>query len=141
MSLYEGITVLATSDEQAEAMARRAEDDGFTVQRSVVWEGPVPPLSFVEIGDGMCMSTPEYFFFRMCSTRPIDEAVAIGDELCGRYRTHLTTPSLEPRVVEPCPQRCSVGGIFAYLLPVLHTPEGGRAAEVLSRVTEGRARP
>jgi len=104
------------------------------------WNGPEPNGSFVY---GKCtrMSTPEFFFLRRANTLPFAVSAQIGMELCGKYRTKLTCPSVGDGwhfLLEP---RTTVKKIRRYLDQIADTDEGKKAIDVLSRVVDESCTP
>ena len=45
----------------------------------------LPPRSYVEISDGICLSTPEYCFLQAARYLTISELVVLANDLCGIY--------------------------------------------------------
>lgn len=105
------------------------------------WSGPEPDGSFVSIDRDVRMSTPEFFFLRRANTLPFAEAAQVGMELCGKYRTKLTCPSIGDRwdfLVEP---RTTKKKIHRYLSQIKDTEEGKKALGVLSMVEDNSCTP
>lgn len=135
------LTILATSDDGANEMKQQAEADGHEVSGVKVWHGVVPPHSYMRIAPGLRMSTPEFFFFRMCNQLEQDEAIAIGDELCGHYRTWKTAPDLDEGAWEPYPARTTIERLFIYTMQVCETDEAKTALDIIMNLTPNRVRP
>lgn len=53
--------------------------------KSHVWGSAIPPRSFVDIGDGLFVSTPEFAFLQMASLMTLPQLIQLGYELCGTY--------------------------------------------------------
>jgi len=53
--------------------------------RPHVCSKPVPNGSFVSVGDGLYLSSPEFCFFRMAAKYPLAKLIALGFEICGSY--------------------------------------------------------
>ena len=64
-----------------ERSARRPSKD----VRPHVCSKPVPDGAFVSVGDGLCLSSPEFCFFQMAAEYPLAKLVALGLEFCGSY--------------------------------------------------------
>ena len=141
-SMPDVVQVLASSDVEAAAMAAQAELQGAQVVSAHVWTGIIPPNSFIDIAPNTRMSTPEYFFFRKANSLPEEEAVAIGNELCGYYASSLTRPDLPSWYWAAIPSQRTTKALLAeYLAPVAETAEGKKALHVLSLVVDGREMP
>ena len=52
---------------------------------SHVWSQPLVTGSFVNLGDDVYVSTPEFLFLQMASTSSLPQLVMLGYELCGTY--------------------------------------------------------
>lgn len=139
----DNVEILATSDEEAIIMAERAKADGTTVRGTQVWRGPVPAIgSYEDLGCNMRMATAEFFFYRKANQLPFAQAVMLGMELCGHYRTHLTGYDTPENAFDYLPQpRTSTRILATYLDQVADTPEGRRALEVLDVITDGATSP
>lgn len=137
----ENIITLSSSAE-SEQMAEAARAMGVNVTGQHVWDGPVPPQSFVDIAPGVRMSTAEYFFLRMANTLDTASAVLCGNEVCGYHRTRLAKHSLDSDMefVASWPDT-STEEIERYLMPIRDTMEGRRASEVLKCVTDNTVAP
>lgn len=96
----------------AHARLRRA---GGGIETSVR-KGPFHPRSFMQIDDGLYVSTPEMAFCEMASALSLERLIALGFELCGTYRrastfglarydaTPLTSPGALASFIEKSPQ-------------------------------------
>lgn len=135
------IEILATCQDEAEFMQAMAESNGKRVRDVSIWEGPVPPGSFEVLSDATRMSTPEYFFLRKSNQLPFAEAVSLGIELCGKYRTVLTQHSRTDGYDFLRNPRSSKATLNNYLREIRSTKEGKRAQRVLRYVTEECASP
>lgn len=133
-----GYTVIASNEKEGRVMAELLGDaNGCTV-----WDGPVPKKgSFVDIGNGLRMSTPEYFFFRKANQLPAEKALMLGMELCGKYATKLTSPYVGDGYEYLRQARTSKEKLWKYLRQVQDTEEGKRALDILGDVAEGSASP
>ena len=115
---------------------------GAHVTGTLVWEGIIPPNSYMWIDAYTRMSTPEFFFFRKANQIPEAEAIALGDELCGYYATSATKSDFPSWYWESIPeQRTTKELINAYLQPVADTDEGKQALAILAKVTDGKEMP
>lgn len=135
------VEILATSSEEAQLMSAAARSDGHHVRKVNVWEGPVPEGSFEAISAGMRMSTPEYFFFRKANQLPFAEAVQLGCELCGKFRTSLTQYDAEDSYDFLMHPRTSTARIRTYLRGARGTKECKRARRVLRFVADEASSP
>lgn len=137
----ESYEILATSQEQADAMLVAAQHKGHSIRKVNVWEGPVPEGSFQTISENMRMSTAEYFFFRKANQLPFAEAVQLGCELCGKYRTSLTQFDASDDYDYLVHARTSTNHIRAYLRGARGTKECKRARRVLRFVADNASSP
>ena len=137
----ESYEILATSQEQADAMLAAAQHNGHSIRKVNVWEGPVPEGSFQTISENMRMSTAEYFFFRKANQLPFAEAVQLGCELCGKYRTSLTQYDASDDYDYLVRTRTSTNHIRAYLRGARGTKECKRARRVLRFVADNASSP
>lgn len=137
----ESFEILATSKEQADAMLVAAQRSGHTIRKVNVWEGPVPDGSFHPISDTMRMSTAEYFFFRKVNQLPFAEAVQLGCELCGKFRTSLTQYDETDDYDYLLHTRTTTNRIRAYLRGARGTKECKRARRVLRCVSDNASSP
>lgn len=83
---------------------------------TLVRKGPFHPRSFMQIDDGLYVSTPEMAFCEMASVLSLERLIALGFELCGTYRrastfglarydaTPLTSPGALASFIEKSPQ-------------------------------------
>lgn len=130
--LPEIVTIIATDNDEAKWYAKNAKQGGMKVKETDIWDGPVPPDSFVWLGNGVRMATPEYMFLRKANQLPYETAVVIGCALLSPYETKYTSNSLGPNEVrlrdEP---HTTVEDIVVYLLPIILTDEGAKAYEIL----------
>jgi len=53
--------------------------------RPHVCSKPIPDGSFVSVGDGLYLSSPEFCFFQMAAKYPLAKLIALGLEVCGSY--------------------------------------------------------
>lgn len=136
------IQIVATSEEEGEFMSSMARNHGKHVRGVSVWEGPVPEGSFETISGTTRMSTPEYFFLRKSNQLPFPEAVAMGMELCGKFRTSLTHLSHDSDDYDFLKSpRTSKGALRHYLHDIRNTKEGKRAKRVLRYVCDDCTSP
>lgn len=137
MGFDEKIIILATSERQAADMRADAEGDGIEVKSTTVWEGPVPPNSYMFVAPFIRMSTPEYYLFRKCNTLDRWEAVVLAAEMFSHYATWKTCHNEEfghiERLDEP---RTTPRHMAAYLRPVADTPEAMVAADVVREAAD-----
>ena len=137
----DNVEILATSEEEGEAMRLAARSEGRHVRKVSVWEGPVPEGSFEMLSSGMRMSTPEYFFFRKANQLPFAEAVQLGCELCGKYRTSITQYDAGEDYDYLLHTRTSTSLLRSYLRGARGTKECKRARRVLRYVSDNASSP
>lgn len=125
------VEILATSQEEGERMRAAAREKGQYVRGMSIWDGPVPRGSFEILSNTTRMSTPEYFFFRKANQLPLAKAVALGIELCGKYRTSLTQYDRGEGYDFLKNSRTNKDTIRNYLRDVKGTKEGKRARRIL----------
>lgn len=135
-SLCEEVEILAPSREAADYMAAAAEQEGHSVRGISIWEGPIPEGSFRQLSPHMRMSTPEFFFMRKANDLPLAQAVNLGNELCGRYRTALTSQDLDEDYEYFAHPRTTKARIRKYLRGAHGTRECKRAKRVLRYVSD-----
>ena len=136
------VEIIASSEEEADLMRSKAIEDGRSVRGISIWDGPVPEGSFEDISSNMRMSTPEYFFFRKANTLSFPEAVELGMELCGRYRTIVTQYNADGEDYDYLPSsRTSTAQIRTYLRGARGSKEFKRAHNVLEYVIDGASSP
>ena len=75
----------------AHARLRRARGGIETSVR----KGPFHPRSFMQIENGLYISTPEMAFCEMASVLSLEQLIALGFELCGTYRRTSTFDSAQ----------------------------------------------
>ena len=109
--------------------------------RTFKWSGPEPEGSYFDIGFGVRMATPEFYFMRMANKMPFRQAVEVGMELCGKYRTKLTCPSVEQGYDFLRQPRTNTKKIMAYLCGMAGTPEFHKAMAVLDYVEDNSTSP
>ena len=137
----DNVEILARSVEEGEAMRAAARSDGRHVRKVSVWEGPVPEGSFEMLSSGLRMSTPEYFFFRKANQLPFAEAVQLGCELCGKYRTSITQYDAGEEYDYLVHARTSTSILRSYLRGARGTKECKRARRVLRYVSDSASSP
>ena len=96
----------AVTPELAPAVRDRFFSDGSLIHTTVaharlrrsgggietsVRKGPFHPRSFMQIDDGLYVSTPEMAFCEMASALSLERLIALGFELCGTYRRASTS--------------------------------------------------
>lgn len=132
MLYEEKVITLATSQEEADAMREAAESEGLGVKGTSVWTGPIPPNSYEEIGLGLRMSTPEFFMFRKANELDLTDAAILFCEMWSVFRTNFTAHNMPKGEVDVLMEpRATFYGFAEYIKPVLGTPEGVRAYEVM----------
>lgn len=72
--------------------------------RPHVFCGTFPNNSFIDVGDGLFVASPELCFFQMANELPFIKLIELGFELCGSYSLSETSYSdKEKRVAEKVP--------------------------------------
>ena len=135
------VEIVATSEEEGERMRDAARSAGQYVRGVSVWDGPVPKGSFETISGTTRMSTPEYFFLRKSNQLPFAEAVSMGMELCGKYRTSLTQYDRGEGYDFLKYSRTSKAALRRYLRDTHGTKEGKRAKRILRHVVDDCSSP
>lgn len=135
------VEILASSQEEADRMRTVARENGQYVRGVSVWNGPIPRGSFEVISPSARMSTAEYFFFRKANQLPFAKAVALGIELCGKYRTRLTQYDRGDGYDFLKGPRTSQETIRRYLRDARGTKEYKRARKVLRNVRDDCSSP
>ena len=135
------VEILASSKEEADRMRTAARESGQYVRGVSVWDGPIPRGSFEMVSKNTRMSTAEYFFFRKANQLPLPKAVALGIELCGKYRTQLTQYDRGEGYDFLKSPRTSQETIRRYLRDVRGTKEYKRARKVLRHVRDNCSSP
>lgn len=128
------VEIIAPSKEEGERMRAAARCAGQYVRGVSVWDGPIPKGSYEPISETTRMSTPEFFFFRKANQLSFVEAVSLGVELCGKYRTVLTQYDRGGGYDFLRQPRTTKAAIRDYLRDVRRTKEGKRAKRVLRHV-------
>lgn len=135
------VEILASSKEEGERMRAAAREKGQFVRGMSIWDGPVPRGSFEILSNTTRMSTPEYFFFRKANQLPLPTAVALGIELCGKYRTSLTQYDRGEGYDFLRTPRTSKEAIRHYLRDAKGTKEGKKARRILRLVRDECSSP
>lgn len=135
------VEILASSQDEAERMRAAARENGQYVRGVSVWDGPVPRGSFEMVSENTRMSTPEYFFFRKANQLPLAKAIALGIELCGKYRTQLTQYDRGSGYDFLRSPRTTRETIRRYLRDARGTKEYKRARKVLRHVRDDCSSP
>ena len=138
---YANIEILAPNEESADFMRACAEQEGRHVRGTSIWEGPTPKGSYEDISPNMRMSTPEFFFFRKANLLPFAEAVSIGNELCGKFRTASTQYTLDETYDFLSRPRTTRAHIRSYLRGARGTKECRRAKRILRHVVDECSSP
>ena len=133
--LDEPVITLGTSHDESVTMRIAAEDDGIEVKGTTVWEGPIPEGSYCFPFDDMPwvrMSTAEFFMFRKANELDFDEACVLFCEMWSTFRTNLTAHNMPVGKIDILDEpRTTLYEFADYIKPVLGTPEGVRAYEVM----------
>ena len=66
-------------------VADRAQGTSTKHLVTKVMAGPVPNGTFLDVGHGVCICTPQFAFTQMATDLDLIDAVGIGMELCGTY--------------------------------------------------------
>lgn len=130
-----GVEVLGESNEEVSLYRKQCEARDIPVRGEFVWNGPVPPNSFMMVAPTIRMSTPEYFAFRKSNEMDVMSAVHVVAELLSNVRTALTCHSMDADTFEDLAKvngpRMGAAEYREYLEPVADTPQGLRAIAVL----------
>lgn len=137
----DSVEILAPDAETGEHMRAFAEQEGRYVRNVSVWEGPTPEGSYEDIGSSMRMSTPEFFFLRKANQLPFADAVTMGNELCGKYRTQITQYDRDDGYDFLARPRTNKAHLRRYLRGARGTKEGKRAKRILRHVVDDCGSP
>ena len=127
--MFESIEILASS-KTVDEMVERAKDEGENVRKITVYDGPVPPDSYIDLGFYR-MSRPEYMFYRKANELPHDEAVRLGSALLSHYDTSLTSSVAEGVAEDHGEPHMTVASFLEYVAPVFAWDESERPIEIL----------
>lgn len=134
------VAVLGESKEEVARFRENCEAQNINVYGEVVWEGPVPPNSFMMVTPTMRMSTPEYFAFRKSNQLDAGSATYIVAELMSNVRTALTCHGMDPETYNDLVRlngpRMRATEYAEYLAQVADTPEGARAIAILETAVD-----
>jgi len=129
------VITLGTSKDEVDAMRDFAEGCGIGVKGTSVWDGPIPEGSYCFPFEGMPwirMSTPEFFMLRKANELSFEQACVLFCEMWSVIGTNITMHNLPKGEVEVFDEPRTTFYRFAdYIKPVLGTPEGIRAYEVM----------
>ncbi len=139
--VIDDVEILATDEKTGEHMRAFAEQEGRHVRNVSIWDGPAPEGSYLPIGPTMRMSTPEFFFLRKSNQLSFVDAVSMGNELCGKFRTSCTQYSLEDGYDFLTKPRTSTTRIRKYLRGARGSKECKRAKRVLRHVVDECSSP
>ena len=130
--MLSSVITLVTSADDAEKVNEEASGIGLNVKSTAVWEGLVPPNSYMDLNEYVRMSTPEFFMFRKANELELVDACILFCEMWSTFRTNLTAHNMEPGEVDVLFEpRTSFYEFAEYIKPVLDKPEGIRAYEVM----------
>lgn len=62
--------------------------------KSCLWGAALPDASFVDAGEGLLVSTPEFCFLQMASRLSLAQLIQLGFELCGTYAVQSDGPAV-----------------------------------------------
>lgn len=132
------VTIIASSDEEARRNAEVAEKrDGFNVNATSVWDGPIPENSFFYITPFVRSSTPEYMFYRAANQRDEHETMMLLAELVGPYTTSIINPNIaEDEMWLNDDAHTTPLDIAAYLIDAIEYDEAKKALDVLRKFLE-----
>lgn len=103
------------------------------------WDQDVPEGSFEALGNGLTMSTPEFYYLREARRRPLLQTIQLAYELCGLYGTdHLENARLYRMYSEPV---TSVDDLRVYLGGARGLDGYRHAMQALNYVAEGSLSP
>ncbi len=125
------VVVLAEDERDAMKFAENANGMGLKVGGKTVWRGPVPDGSYMLVGEGVTMSTPEFFAYRKSNELPLDEAILTVAEMLSCVRTERTCPQVDEGLYERLPHpRMDFADYLEYIEDVIETKEGLTAAHI-----------
>ena len=129
------VTILASSEAEANIMADNATIIGMNVEGRKVWTGIVPPDSFEFYAPGVRISTAEYYTFRNSNLLDEKKAVLFTAEMLSHFMTPNTEPNAEGVEILDEP-RLNEKSYRHYLSAVKDTTEGKKAIEILDKAVE-----
>ncbi|MDO4536711.1 MAG: hypothetical protein Q4B54_00995 [Coriobacteriales bacterium] len=132
----QNMPLVIPSETDGEALCTVLGKYGQQASIADVWDGPVPPGSFALIDGNLSMSTAEFFFLRKANELPFAEAVWLGIELCGKFRTTSTKYSIDEDYEFLKYPRTDKARLRRYLKSIAGSKEYKRAKQVLSNVLE-----
>ena len=127
--MFNTVKVLGTSIE-VDDLAMLAEIFGSRVTDKCVWNGIVPPDSFIDFGLYR-MSRPEYMAFRKSNQLGHAGAVFTVAALLSDLDTSITSSVPAGCYYRRNEPNMTVESMKRYLEPVMDTEEGRKAAEIL----------
>lgn len=106
-----------------------------------LWGTPLPSRAFLEIGEGVCVSTPEFAFVQMAAQLDLISLVELGCELCGTYSCGVGLPGMHVPTSYDYKALTSVERLSQCVGEVEGAPGIKRAREALAFVAQGAASP
>jgi len=121
-----------------------------------VFSGSLPDNSFVSLGDGLFVSSPELCFFQMASKLSLIELIELGFELCGSFALLAPTadPAADPAAdpegdgsapddkgVYDLPELTSVKKLAAFVERMKGADGYARASKALRYIADGSGSP
>lgn len=111
--------IIATSVEMAEKMEMNVTLLGGSVRKTTIWEGVVPPDSYINLGFNVRMASPKFFLFRKMAQSGNVDARTYACEMFGTVATHLTVEELgEGEYIVLEEPRLTIPEMLDYLSPV-----------------------
>ena len=131
----DSVTIIATSPDEADYFNFMAELQGIDVMDTKVYEGFIPPNSYIDIDPFWKMARPEYMFLRKCNELDELDARMVGCELLSPYTSDIINPDLpeDTLIVEDHPHT-DLATLVEYLLPYVEHKEVEKAFNVLLKV-------
>ncbi|MBQ9004885.1 MAG: hypothetical protein IJ092_00780 [Atopobiaceae bacterium] len=105
-----------------------------------VYSGGLPDGAFIDIGNGLAMSSPELLFIELANVMSSEVHLLLGMELCGTY----ARDSVDPRngeVAYQVPAVTSVSKLRAFVESCWHVNGMGRAKATLEWLQDGAWSP
>lgn len=136
------VRIIAQTDDTASAMSKAATADGLNVIGQSVWDGPVPPDSYMYVLPWLRMATPGFMLLRRTRELGVIGGALLASELTGFYATNMVRQSLETGewtmkyLADDLPDN-----LDAYLAQVADTPDGEHAIAALRLSTPGLESP
>ena len=120
-------------------VSSRAARRASAALRSHVFEAPLPRGGVVDVGGGLCVSSPELCFFWMASELSLVKLIELGFELCGSYSLPGPVPDEEGAYKRP--PLTSTKKLAAFVAQMEGAHGVRKATQALRYITDGSASP